>query len=277
MGAFMIGSFAFIGLAALVNLVGGSGWIITPGPHLWPILWILTLSAFVGAGVLVGQTVSGRWDGVLVDRQNRISLSRFQLIGWTLLILSALFAAGLQNIFRPGDGTLGILDITIHPQIWGLLGLSAFTAVTASAITAGNAGETMQLPPPEVRSRGQDDDDTVPVQRTIGTVTGNIATTDSLTTEPIAVGRTIQKATAADARWIDMIRGDSEGADYVDAAKFQQLVITVLIVVVYGAQLWQSFARPGFITEFLPPSEGMLALIGISHATYLADKKLVAS
>jgi len=99
---------ALICLAAgrfhLLNLSGGPAWLIS-GATL-----ILML-------VAIGWAVHKRFDGVLIDRDNRISLSRFQLILWTVLVTSGLQAAGIFNTtatYPQGVGNevmLGPLDI----------------------------------------------------------------------------------------------------------------------------------------------------------------------
>ena len=55
----------------------------------------------------------------------------------------------------------------------------------------------------------------------------------------------VEKPTPQDARWADVIRGDTNDADYVDVAKVQQLAFTVLLIVVYGAALFAALAAVG--------------------------------
>jgi hypothetical protein len=71
-----------------------------------------------------------------------------------------------------------------------------------------------------------------------------------------------------------MIRGDNEGADHVDMSKFQQLAFTALLVAIYAADLWRRMQELGDINAFPGIDAGFVALLGISHAAYLADKQV---
>jgi hypothetical protein len=83
--------------------------------------------------VVAGYATYGRWDGVFIDERNRISLARFQLVVWTVLLVSALFTAGLTNVFdvRPSGGALAI---KVPAQIWAVVGLAGFSLIAVPAI-----------------------------------------------------------------------------------------------------------------------------------------------
>jgi hypothetical protein len=81
----------------------------------------------------------------------------------------------------------------------------------------------------------------------------------------------------ADASWTDLFKGDElKDAAYVDLAKLQMFFFTVIAALSYAALLLQVFGgrAPGAITEFPSVSEGLLALLGISHAGYLTSKSI---
>ncbi|MGV3721426.1 MAG: hypothetical protein ACO1SX_11005 [Actinomycetota bacterium] len=126
-------------LAAFANLwpdkAGLVGWLFNLGREH---SWAATLAVFAAIVALAGFSVHGRWDGVFIDERNRISLSRFQLVIWTTLLVSALFTAGLTNALteRNADGALAIW---IPPQIWALLGLSSLSAYAAPRILSQRA------------------------------------------------------------------------------------------------------------------------------------------
>ena len=92
--------------------------------------WLLTLILLGGSLALIGRSINNRWDAIFIGPQFKISLSRFQLIIWTLVIFPALLTAGLANISGE-DATP--LEITIPPQIWALLGLGSFTFAASPA------------------------------------------------------------------------------------------------------------------------------------------------
>ncbi|MBP9502381.1 MAG: hypothetical protein KBF17_09490, partial [Candidatus Promineofilum sp.] len=91
-----------IGSIALILVIGMSGRLTLS----WR--WLLVMVTFVGLLALIGrditgredvvrlrsgrvetQFVPGRIDGVLIDARNKFSLSRLQLLLWTVVVLSA--------------------------------------------------------------------------------------------------------------------------------------------------------------------------------------------
>ena len=71
--------------------------------------------------------------GILIDARGRYSLTHFQVVGWSILILSL-----LSGVFwgRLVDGASDPLGFTIPDQVLGLLGISAGSAVLVTAVKA---------------------------------------------------------------------------------------------------------------------------------------------
>ena len=199
--------------------------------------WLLTLAMFVGILAIAGRTICARWDGIFIDRDNRISLARFQLVLWTCLLISAFFTAGLTNIWLRGSDAL---TITVPPQIWALLGLGSFTAVAAPVIKEGQKRVAFQDPatPKLAASAGPQ------------AVTAEIKTSQDLTNEGHYVKHVCVNQSPADARWVNMIMGDYEGAAHVDVSKLQQLIFTVVLVTAYGFAIWASMTAKGPFKAF---------------------------
>jgi len=90
------------------------------------------------------------------------------------------------------------------------------------------------------------------------------------------VGRVYQNASPKDARWIDLVLGDYEGAPYIDISKVQHLALTMLLLLAYALALYETLDKNLPLSEGIPNfpdlSSGMLSLLGISHASYLAGK-----
>ena len=201
---------------------GVAGFFIGGGrEHTWAGTGGLFLVMLVVAGLGAGR----RWDGVFIDERNRISLSRFQLISWVVLLVSGLFSAGLTNTAPPLNPN-GPLAITIPPQIWALLGLGGLSAVAAPGL---------------LKAR----------QRLHGDVELRLSVDD--------------------AKWIDLILSDTNPA-VVDITKVQQLAFTVLLLAVYAGGLWCDMLGGAMIDKFPPVDTGFVALLTISHATYLGGK-----
>jgi hypothetical protein len=118
----------------LVNTVPG---LVVP-PHIWlpwrVISWILTIAMLLLALGIVGTRMTKDWRGVLVDRRNVMSMSRLQLVMWTVLIVSAILTSGIANV---AAGVTDPLLLKVPPEIWELLGISgtAFVATPLFWIT----------------------------------------------------------------------------------------------------------------------------------------------
>lgn len=248
-------------ISALISLVAGRFHIL----HLsGGLAWLISLVPLIMMLGAIGWAVHGRLDGVLIDRDNRISLSRLQLVLWTVLLMGALQAAGIFNstVTYPqsfgAEMMLGPLDIRIPPEIWTLLGLGSFTAVVAPVIKQGNRTRPLRAP--------EKDTDIV----------SEIKHDRGLREAGRFAGRVYQNASSNDARWIDLVMGDYEGAAHIDISKLQHFVLTLLLLLIYGLALFaimdKSLPLSEPINRFPDISPGLLSLLGISHAAYLADK-----
>jgi hypothetical protein len=245
--------------ALLVIAVFGN--VIHPGIGIPKVLgggrewtWAFTLALFAAALVTAGYPVKSRWDGIFIDRDNQISLARFQIVLWTVLLVGSLFTAGITNATT--QDSQEALAITIPKEIWALLGLGALTAIAAPAIKGAK------------RALGGPAQAAVPSQ---ARAASNMQADQSLRSTPEFDGLVLVKQ---DARWFGMIQGDYEGSASVDTSKLQQLATTVLLVTVYSIALWNKMSTPGGIHGFPPVGDGFLALLGVSNAAYLADKQL---
>lgn len=221
--------------------------------------WLLTLSVFMAIFAIAGFTVKSRWDGIFIDQDNRISLSRLQIVLWTISLVSCLFTAGLTNSTRPMLER-GPLEIDIPEQIWALLGLGAFTAVAAPAIKDTKRGASTQ-----VNAGGQ------------LAAANQVRTDQRLSGTPTFDGEVLVKETAQDARWLDLIQGDYAGSSHVDTSKLQQLSFTVLLLSIYAVAIWRTMSSGGQVTQLPPLDGGFLAMLAISHAAYLADKQIATT
>jgi hypothetical protein len=213
--------------------------------------WLATLVMFALLLVCAGKAVKNRWDGVFVDNRNRISLSRLQLVLWTLLLGSALLTAGLANV---AVGWPTPLQIAVPASVWALLGIGSFSFVASPVIL--RQAETQPAPPAKTQDAAK----------------AAFKPTDG-TTSPISfTGRVATKDEVKNAAWVDIVRGDTEDAAYVDVSKIQQLAFTALLLMVYGAALFGTFGAGREIVKFPDVDGGFVSLLGLSHAAYLAYK-----
>ncbi|MCA3151443.1 MAG: hypothetical protein ING77_09725 [Rhodocyclaceae bacterium] len=173
--------------AALVDLVLSRFYVVgISGGQ----VWLISLGLLAGSLSAIGWAARRRVDGVLIDKDNRISLSRLQLMLWTVLLIGTLQAAGIFNTVLafpwPLDKPVmkGPLDIVVPPEIWALLGLGSFTAVAAPTIK--NRFRTRAM-------LSQADSDAI---------CGEIQKDGQLRKRGSFEGRVYRNATSEEARWL---------------------------------------------------------------------------
>ncbi len=80
----------------------------------------------------------------------------------------------------------------------------------------------------------------------------------------------------SEAAFTDMFEGDEiQNAAYIDVGKLQMFFFTVIVAVTFAAQVFQLISSADLTAEgiALPTvHEGLLTLMGISNAGYLANK-----
>ena len=85
---------AFLSVIVLVVLVVVAGFRAAIHPF-WT--WIVLLILFTVLSLVLSRAFTGRTLGILIDDRNKYSLSRLQMLLWTMMILSAFLAAVLAN------------------------------------------------------------------------------------------------------------------------------------------------------------------------------------
>ncbi len=225
------------------------GWKLTPISGLWAWIVILVLMGLVF--IIIGLGVTGSASGLLIDNRNKMSLSRFQMTLWTLVVLSGYLAAALVNIFK---GSPDPLAIALQPELWTLMGIS-----TASLVGSPLIKSTKETKQP------QDDEKT----GTFKLLTAQTGIKDFRTKGLIVVNPKPE-----DASWSNMFGGEETGnAAYLDLAKVQMFFFTIILVLTYAVTLGKMFYQmPAVINDLPNLSSGMTALLGISHAGYLTNK-----
>lgn len=176
-----------------------------------------------------------------------MSLSRFQTVVWTVLLLSAYYTAASLRAYGLADPTAA-LQIDMDWQLWALMGISVTSLVAAPVI---HAQKQDKQPDPAAAAK--------------------------LDPEQVAAGDGIllAKPRFQDAAWNDLFQGEElKTAGYVDLAKLQLFFFTLVGAAAYSALLLQLFGTvPAEELGRLPTlGQGFLAVLGISHAGYLASK-----
>jgi len=231
------------------------------------LICVALLTVFIAA---LGLWIMGDTAGVLISNRNLVSMSRTQIILWTLIIFPALLVLAAQ---RARHGVPDALSISIPPEVWGALGISLASLV----------GTPLLLYPKT---------DQVPSEKAlVKTQTALSDPSQPISAQQISqqsLGTLFSNPDPSDARISDMFQGDEVGnAGYVDPAKVQMFVLTLVLVLIYAVYLWQMFAAikvsPGAGSNALQAalaaanslpalSSSQIALLGISHAGYLTSK-----
>lgn len=111
--------------------------------------WLLIAALMAAFAAVAGHGVTGLARGVLIDDRHRLSLSRLQMLLWTVLVLSAYMAAALANIGREAASPL---NVEIPSELWLAMGISTASLVAAPAALAykqkKRPGQLERLPDP---------------------------------------------------------------------------------------------------------------------------------
>jgi hypothetical protein len=213
-----------------------------------PVYTFLALAALLAIfTLLIGWTVTGSLGGALVDpKKGRYSLSRLQMISWTILVLAAYLNAFVANI---AAGRTDPLNVAIPGQLLAAMGISI----------GGLVGTHLVL--------GYKRDKNGVISATDGNAV--LVPEDS---NPSAV---VQASTTSIG---DIFKGDTaEGSASLDLGKIQLFFVTVVLVIGYGIWVAAQFAHlhvgPGGGVASLPKiDQSFVALLALSHGGYLTTK-----
>ena len=122
--------FVSLGLIVGVPFV----WVLVqePQPGLRLLFWALSILGLTIFALTVGYRIKNRLLGALIDERNQMSLSRLQLIIWTVVVISAYSTAALWNLFATDASDP--LAVRIPEELWWLLGISTTSFVGAPLI-----------------------------------------------------------------------------------------------------------------------------------------------
>lgn len=217
-------------------------------------MWFGVMALLTLFGVIAGQGVTGQWLGLLIDTRNKVSLARFQMVAWTILILSAYLTAVMVNVDlkRPEP-----LSIGIPPDLWLLMGISTTSLIGSPLILSAK------------KSRVSKVDDQ---ERALNALSRRSIDTDKVT----IVGQLVINQTPETAHLADMFQGSETGnVGLLDLGKVQMFFFTLILVLAYASAVSTLFQQGRGAIQALPIVDGgMLALLGISHAGYLVNKAL---
>jgi hypothetical protein len=248
-------------LILLLIMAGGGWWLAGRWPF---VAWWVVLVCMAGFVILLGHAFTGGlWRGALITPQNRVSLSRLQMVAWTVLILSTLFTFMLVNV---RGAAVDPLAVAVPAELWVLMGISATSLVGSPLLLSPKR----ERPPRPEHAQKQLDEQNV-----------RLAARGE---EPIGRDGVLAcHGSPSDSRWSDLFRGEEvRNAAYLDIGRVQMFFFTLVLVLAYaylvgGMLMERQHAGGGTLAALPELSQGMLALLGISHSAYLAGKALPGS
>ena len=230
------------------------GWMAMWRPWGLYASWLIVVAVLIAFIMITGLGITGVWRGAFIDERNMISLARFQMLAWSVLVLSAY--GTLAATRAAGDEPLTALDVEIPQTVWMLMGISTTALVGAPLIRNKKKDPRLALDP--------DDQEQVLDNQRKG-LAGHVR----------VEGQIVAKKSPQDASWSDLFIGEQvSDAAHLNLAKIQMFFFTVLLLITYGVSIASLLSKPDpTIPDALPDvGEGMLALFGISQGGYLVDK-----
>jgi hypothetical protein len=215
------------------------------------VLWI-EVAALTALMIAVGSSVTKRYWGILINERNVMSLSRFQAVLWTVLILAD-YATILLGRAWQGMSLADAKDL-LRPDLLMLMGISYASAVGTSIVHANKAGKP------------------TPATAVADAQTNLNDTNGSFTA---AQGVLYKNKDFSDANVGDMFQGDElADAHTTDLSKVQMFFFTIVSAVVFLGTADAMFTNMKSIGDVLIPQlpQNLIALMGISHAAYLGNK-----
>ncbi|MBN1274366.1 MAG: hypothetical protein JXB26_19060 [Candidatus Aminicenantes bacterium] len=235
-----------MGLLLIIGLIVLVGFLMPSQSYL--ATWIVITLILLISVLVIGHGITGMWKGALIDEENKISLSRFQLLCWTVLVLSAFLSAALINIT---NGSSNPLAISVPEELWVLMGISTTSLVGSPLIKSNKKTKPLN-------------------SLTFKALMKKDYGPDKIGNSGYIVFNVSQK----DASWGDMFKGEEVGNfTQLDLAKIQMFYFTMIAVLSYIMALGGFFASAASAISGLPElSASLIALLGISHGGYLVNK-----
>jgi hypothetical protein len=212
--------------------------------------WIIAMIALTLFTLVVGRGVTGVWKGAFVDDRFRMSLSRLQMLTWTIVIVAAL---GTMAIARAQTDAVTAMDIAVPPTVWALLGIS-ITSLIGSPLIKNAKKDPAAGPDPA---------------RAVALLAAMGKGPDEVSVE----GQVVRNTSIDAASFADLFMGEYvETFALLDIAKIQMFFFTVLLVLAYAISVGKMLRGDPGLAALPDVGSGMLPLLGISHAGYLLSK-----
>lgn len=213
------------------------------------LIWITLCLTLVM--IALGCCTAHRPGGILINEKNLMSLSRFQMAVWTILVLGAYLAYVFARI-RSGEADP--LNVQMDWHLWALMGISTTSLIGSPLVLSTKSNK-------------------IPEAATV-TKTAQLTGEDPKALAANGRGLVYANPSPADALLTDMFQGDEIGnTTHIDLAKVQMFLFTMIVGLAFFWSVLTSLAAAhGNLTDLPQLSDGAVWLLGISHAGYLSSK-----
>lgn len=234
-----------------------AAWQLSPGVNFVVVMALLCL--FSG---LIGRHTNGMYFGILISDRNLMSISRFQTMIWTIVVLSAYIVIAIA---RAKAGIENPLDIEIDYRLWIMMGIST-TSLVATPLLLANKEQNNVI--------SYERKQAVAEKTATSCGSKDISANDIVAN---ATGILYANRTPAEADFTDMFEGDEiANTCSIDIAKLQMFFFTLVAAVTYCITIFLLIRQtPVNSLDKLPAlSEGFLAIMGISYSGYVSSKTI---
>jgi hypothetical protein len=254
-GKFLTGTQASLAVSFTLVFMVAAGWFAPAGLN-----FVLVTLSLLLVMVLLGYAATGCASGILVNERNLMSLSRFQTVIWTVTVLGAYLTFALVRIRMMATGVAGgspiedPLAIQMDWHLWALLGLSTTSLVGAPLILSTKKDQEPQPSATEKSAR--------------------MANESTSTMDANRQGTLYANGKMSDARMTDMFEGDElMNTARLDLAKVQMFYFTIIAAICFFVMVFKALLVGASNLDHLPVlPDGLVAILGISHAGYLTSK-----
>lgn len=233
--------------------------------------WIAIMIIMSTFFILVGFFNTEVRLGILINERNVMSLSRFQTIIWTVIILSAYYTMVIirikAHISDPLNTTFSDpLNITFSNDTLELIGINLASLVGAHIAPSNKANDPDPTNPDDKAKANA-------LVKLKAKVLKELNLPKNCITQ-INEGSLFKNPDVKYAEFIDILQGDDlKNAAYIDISKVQMFFFTIILAVCYCLMLFTLFHHNASdITSFPKVNEDIIALLGISNIAYVARK-----
>jgi hypothetical protein len=106
--------------------------------------WLAVEATLITLCVVAGLATNGRADGIFIDEENRISLSRVQWAAWFVVLFGGFFVESIWNIAVGWSDPIKGSFPEMQADLYALLGIVSGSAVVGSAIIDDNIASLSQ-------------------------------------------------------------------------------------------------------------------------------------